>query len=125
MYRQVIALLLVLYSGYASAHSWTPTYPVFSPSYIDGVIQTEMLLFNRRQDVKYFEVEVTDKDFNPIPFASDSKIYRAEYLQRVKVMIFIREDSLFNATYICSRSKFLESAVPTNLVSSRVCSKIR
>ena len=40
-----------------------------------------MLLFNRRQDVKYFEVEVTDEDFNPIPFASDNKIYRADYLQ--------------------------------------------
>lgn len=84
-----------------------------------------MLLFNRRQDVKYFEVEVTDKDFNPIPFASDSKIYRADYLQRVKVIIFLREDSLFTATYVCSRSKFLTSAVPINLVSSRVCSKIR
>lgn len=125
MYRQVIVLLLVLYSGYASAHSWTPTYPIFTPSYIDGVIQTEMLLFNRRQDVKYFEVEVTDENFKPIPFASDSKIYRAEYLQRVKVMIYIREDSLLNATYICSRSKFLQNVVPTNLVSSRICSKIR
>jgi len=84
-----------------------------------------MLLFNRRQDVKYFEVEVTDENFKPIPFASDSKIYRAEYLQRVKVMIYIREDSLLNATYICSRSKFLQNVVPTNLVSSRICSKIR
>ena len=125
MYRQVIALLLVLCSGYASAHSWTPTYPVFTPSYIDGVIQTEMLLFNRRQDVKYFEVEVTDENFSPIPFASDSKIYRADYLQRVKVMIFIREESLSDATYICSRSKFLKSSTPVNLISSRVCSKIR
>lgn len=125
MYRQVIALLLVLCSGYASAHSWTPTYPIFTPSYIDGVIQTEMLLFNRRQDVKYFEVEVTDENFKPIPFASDSKIYRADYLQRVKVMIYIRDESLADAVYICSRSKFLQNFVPKNLVSTRVCSKIR
>ena len=125
MYRQVIALLLVLCSGYASAHSWTPTYPVFTPSYIDGVVQTEMLLFNRRKDVEYFEVEVTDEDFNPIPFASDNKIYRADYLQRVKVVIFIREESLFKVTYICSRSKFLKKLTPENLISSRVCSKIR
>lgn len=115
----------MFFSGYASAHSWTPTYPIFSPSYIEGVIQTEMLLFNRRQDVKYFEVEVTDENFKPVPFASNNKIYRADYLQRVKVMIYIREESLSEATYICSRSKFLKSSTPLNLISSRVCSKIR
>ncbi len=117
--------VMLTLSGYASAHSWTPTYPIFTPSYIDGVIQTEMLLFNRRQDVKYFEVEVTDENFNPIPFASDNKIYRADYLQRVKVMIYLREESLLKATYICSRSKFLKTPISENLISSRVCSKIR
>lgn len=125
MYRQVIALLLVLCSGYASAHSWTPTYPIFAPSYIDGVIQTDMMLFNKRQDVTYFEIEVTDENFKSIPFASNNKIYNVNYLQRVKVTIYIREESLADAVYICSRSKFLKKDLPQNLVSTRVCSKIR
>ena len=125
MYRQVIALWLVLCSGYVSAHSWTPTYPEFQSSYMEGIVHTEMLLFNKRQDVDYFQIEVTDKDFKPIPFASDNKIYKVRYLQRVKVTIFIRNESLDNVGYICSRSKFLKGQAQGSLISSRVCSKIR
>lgn len=84
-----------------------------------------MMLFNKRQDVTYFEIEVTDENFKSIPFASNNKIYNVNYLQRVKVTIYIREESLADAVYICSRSKFLKKDLPQNLVSTRVCSKIR
>lgn len=123
--RNSLLLLLLFLSGYASAHSWTPTYPVFKPSYMDKVLETEMLLFNKREDVEYFEVMVTDEEFNKLPFVSTNHIYKASYLERVKVQIFIREEMLFKAMYICSRSRFLKQEIPTNMVSSRICSKIR
>lgn len=122
--RSSILLLLVL-SGYASAHSWTPTYPTFSTSYIDNVLETDMLLFNKRTDVTYFEVQVTDKDFNALPFVSSSRIYKVEYLERKKIKIYIREESLQEVTYICSKSRFLEQVIPANLVTSRICSKLK
>ena len=118
-------LLLLFLSGYASAHSWTPTYPTFSDSYIEKVLETDMLLFNKRTDVRYFEIQVTDKDFKPLPFVSNSRIYKVDYLERKKIKIYIREESLQEVTYICSKSRFLEQVIPANLVTSRICSKLK
>lgn len=84
-----------------------------------------MTLFNKREDVEYFEVEVTDEHFNPVAFASENKIYHANYLDRVKVLIFIREESLREVVYICSRSKFIKGQETGSIISSRICSKIR
>lgn len=115
----------MFFSGYASAHSWTPTYPKFLPSYVDKVVETEMTLFNKRPDVDYYRVEVLDKDMKPVMFASANKIYKVGYLQKAKVLIFLREESLGDAVYICSRSMFVKSYTSLNRVSSRICSKIR
>jgi len=115
----------VLFSGYVSAHSWTPTYPKFLPSYMDKVVETEMTLFNKRQDVEYYRIDVLDENMNPVIFASANKIYKVGYLQKIKILIFLREESLIDAVYICSKSMFIKSYTSLNRVSSRICSKIR
>ena len=115
----------MFFSGYASAHSWTPTYPKFLPSYMDKVVETEMTLFNKRPDVEYYRISVLDKNMEPVIFASINKVYKVNYLEKKKIMIFLREESLVDALYICSRSMFVKTYTSTNRVSTRICSKIR
>ena len=64
----------------AAAHELTPTYPKLRPSFMEGVYVTEMHMWNRRSDVKYYGVGVFDKDMEAIPFATSTKILRLEHL---------------------------------------------
>lgn len=82
-----------------------------------------MYLHNRRKDVRYFQVEVTDKDFNPVPFAPEKAVYDIYYLNRQKIEVYVRDVDLPRITYICSKSAFLATET-TNLVVSRICSKL-
>lgn len=124
--RFVMLLLgLVFTHGYANAHEWTPTYPTLSPSYVEGVSKADMLLVNMRNDVKYFELSVFDNDWNAVPFATKERIVRVDYLQRLKIEVFIRDQDKDTATYICSKSKILKGSETKALVASRICSKIK
>jgi len=117
--------LLLLWSGAVLAHSWTPTYPSFIPSYVEGVHVTNMILLNKRKDVKYYSVDVLTEDFEKVKFVSTSTVYNVDYLQRKSIPIFVREADLPKVMYICSRSEFIKESFPSNKVSSRVCSKIK
>ena len=121
MYRAIILLLL---SGYASAHQWTPTYPFLELSYIPRVVKTDMHLFNTRKDVDYYEIGVFDKDWKEVPFATPNRIVNVPHLKRQKVEIFIREIDLERALYICSKSK-IAAGENASSVSSRICSKLK
>lgn len=125
MYRSLITLLVVLFSGYASAHEWTPTYPTMKPSHVQGVYYTDMNLFNGRQDVKYYEISVWDKDWGRIPFAAEIRVVPLEYLARKQIRIYLREEDLPAATYICSLSKLEAEGDLKSAISSKICSKIR
>lgn len=122
MYRAIILLLL---SGYVSAHQWTPTYPSLSLSYIPRVVVTQMELFNTRSDIEYYELGVFDKNWNTVPFASPARIIQVGHLKREKVDIFIREIDLDRALYICSESKIQKGNKQASSVSSRICSKLQ
>lgn len=125
MIRGLIFTLLVGLSGYTSAHQLTPTYPELRMSYIDGVYQTTMQLFNRREEVEYYEISVYDSEWNKIPFASKSRIYHVTNLQTITFDVFIREADKDKAVYICSRSRILKNEQAATVISSRVCSKIK
>jgi hypothetical protein len=103
----------------------TPTYPVLKPSYIDGVSVTKMKLFNRRNDVEYYEIGVFTSKWEPIPFASTSKIIKIGYNKRKLFEVYIRAADIAKAVYICTESKVYESTEQVTLVSSRICSKIK
>jgi len=120
----MIAVMLTL-GGYANAHQWLPTYPKLENSYVDGILKVKMELFNSRNDVKYYEIAVYDKDFNPLKFAVQERIVQVDYLKRKNIDVFIREQDRNVATYVCSKSKLLKGTGGATLVSSQICSKIK
>jgi len=71
VYRNLIVAITLFLSGHVSAHEWTPTYPELTPSHVEGVVYTDMLLLNRRQDIRYYEISVWDEEWNRVPFASE------------------------------------------------------
>jgi hypothetical protein len=62
MFRYVF-IMMMLIGGFANAHQFTPTYPKFETSFVEGVYFTKMELFNKRKEIDFFELGV--------PFLSD------------------------------------------------------
>jgi len=124
MKHYILLLFSLCVSTISYAHEMTPTYPELKPSFMDDLLVVEMEMFNKRNDVEYYEIAVFDKDMMPIPFVSTYKVFQLEYLSRVKFEVFIRERDRFRVEYLCSRSKQVDgsrSEKPT--VSSMICSK--
>lgn len=115
----------LLISSSAAAHEMTPTYPEFKYSYVEGVLSTSITLFNRREDVSYYEIGVFDEDFNNIPFATNDRIVEIRYLQTKTFEIYIRKKDETRVEYICTTSKNLKEDVTTSGITSRICSRIK
>lgn len=118
------AVVAALMATTAHAHEWTPTYPKFEPSFMEGIVVTNMKIFNKRSDVEFYELTVHDKDWNAIPFASTAKLLYVPYLGQKSVDIFIREADCDRIEYICTTSKQLALDAPSSGVDSRICSKV-
>jgi len=118
------AVVAALMATTAHAHEWTPTYPKFEPSFMEGIVVTTMNIFNKRSDIDYYELTVHDADWRPIPFASTEKLLHVPYLSKKSVDIFIREADCDRIEYICTTSKQLALEAPTSGVDSRICSKV-
>jgi len=109
-----------------SAHEMTPTYFEFkSYPYADTISTTQIKLFNRREDVNYYEISVFDSEWNPIPFAATNKIVKIEYLNKKTIDIFVRNQDLPGLTYICTLSKLEKDVITSGAISSRICSKMK
>ena len=122
--RFIIALLLS--ATIASAHEMVPTYPAWwNATEANGLLKTNMSIWNRRKDVTYYEIEVFDRNFKPMQFATQEKVIKINYLQRKNFSIFIKAEDRDNVTYICTRSRLLKDNVQTSGVSSRICSKVK
>lgn len=123
--RFVIALFgLMLACVSANAHELTPTYPELRPSIYSDVLVTDMLLFNQRADVSYYQIEVYDEDWNPVPFASASNILELGYLERTSFFVYIREIDADKVEYICTRSKILKGE-ESSVIASNICSRVK
>ena len=124
MYSAVIRFLLLLFvSGSAMAHELTPTYPQLQPSYMNDVLEAKLKMWNARVDVEYYKIEVTDENWNDVPFITNEKLLQLDYMERAEVEIFLPEDT--SATYICTRSMLEKSTKKRSIISSKVCSKIK
>lgn len=115
----------MLFGGYASAHQFTPTYPKFEASFVAGVVTTKMELFNKRQEIEYYELNVYDADWNAMPFASENKLIRINYLETKKINVYLKKEDIKRAVYICTESKIKKQQVQATTVSSKICSKIQ
>ena len=116
----------MMVGGLAQAHQFTPTYPKFELSFIEGVMQTRLELFNKRQEVEYYELGVFDKDWAPVTFAtSDSKILRVSYLETKSIDVYVKNQDIKRVVYICTESRLLRGTSTNTLVSSKICSKVK
>lgn len=125
MYRTIIVAIAFMMSTIVSAHQFTPTYPVFAPSFVQGVSSTKMELFNKRKDVSYYEIGVYSASWEPIAFATEDKLLYVRYLETKKITVYLKQEDLPKATYICSESRLRSEEVTHNAVSSKICSKIK
>ena len=121
--KYVIALLA--FANCAYAHEMTPTYPKMDSSYIDDVFVTTMKLWNRREDVSYYELNVFTDQWDPIPFATPERIVKVGYLEHKSIELYIHRKHAKRAEFICSTSKLLREDVKSSGVTSRVCSRIK
>ena len=111
--------------GLSHAHEMTPTYPKWKATHVSGISKTKMEMFNKRNDVEYYEIGVFDKDFEPIPFVSSYKVVHIKHLGHIKFDIYINDEDKKRATYICSRSKLRKENEVRTAVDSRICSKFK
>ena len=124
MYSSVIRFLFLLFvSGYASAHELTPTYPKLQTSYMKDVLEAKVQMWNARVDVEYYKIEVTDEDWNDVPFITNEKVFRLKHFDRKNISIFLPSDT--SARYICTRSMLEKGNASKSIISSKVCSKIK
>ncbi|MDB4350222.1 hypothetical protein OAA38_00255 [bacterium] len=119
-----IAAVVALFAATtATAHQWTPTYPKFENSFVEGVVVTTMKLFNRREDVRFYEINVYDEEWNPIRFATATKVVEMNYLEQKDIEIYVLESDCDQIEYICTVSKLLLDDTD-NGINSRICSKV-
>lgn len=123
--RYFIGGLLALFVVSAIAHEMTPTYPKLRPSHLDNVYVTTMEMFNKRNDVEYYDIGVFDKDLKPIPFVSKYNVIKLKYLGHVTFDVYIRKADVSRATYVCSTSKLRKDDKKRTAVSSKICSKFK
>jgi len=120
-----IALVLCLFGPQSNAHEMTPAYPVLDSTYINGVVVAKMKIFNRRQDVEYYAIEVFTEGWKPIPFATTSRVIKVPLNKSKLFDVYIRFADVNKARYICTTSKVYKGENQFALVSSMICSKIR
>ena len=117
-------ILLLLISGSANAHQFTPTYPEIKGSYVANVYKADMKLFNKRKDISYYEIQAFDKDWKPLPIGFNS-IIEIDYLETKEVPVYLSKNAAKKVLYICYKSKILKGQVNKTVLSSRICSKIK
>jgi len=122
--RFLLTLIFIFCYNNSFAHEMTPAYPKFSTSYINNVSTTKMKLFNKREEVNYYKVEVWDNDWNPVAFASTNKIIKIGYNKTMLFDVYVQTKDIKYVVYICTVSKNFKQEQKVTLVASRICSKI-
>jgi len=103
----------------------TPTYPKWKITAYDSIYKTTMEMFNKRSDVKWYEIGVFDEEWEPIPFVTKNKILRLKYLGHVTFDVYIGANNLDKAEYICSLSKIKGDNMNKPMMSSKICSRFK
>lgn len=120
-----IVLLLAFAGTPLYAHEMTPAYPKLVPSFMDGIYRTELKLFNRRRDVEYYQIQVFDRNWQPIQFAAQNRLINLKYLGQEKFDVYIRKKDMDRITFICTESKLNTDNGNSTVIASRICSRIR
>ena len=122
--RGAVVLCLLL-SGAVLSHEMTPTYPKWEITAIEDVKKTTMRLWNSREDVGYYEIGLFDESWKPIPFVTAYRILPVKYLKEVNFDVYVTENNIPKARYICSLSKLRSSNESKTLLATKICSKFK
>ena len=124
-FMSALILALACGSAMALAHELTPTYPEFKPSYVRDISVTTMEMFNAREEIEFYRVDVYTENWDPIPFATGQRVIRIQHRERYTFNVFIRDSDLDKVEYICTTSMIEEGSIDSQGISSRVCSRIK
>ena len=119
-----LILLFLLWSFSTSAHEMTPAYPEVKPSHVSGVVKVEMSIFNSREEIEWYQIELFDLNWTNIPFASSYRIINIGYKERKSFEVYIRKADMDEAVYLCTTSKVRKTSKSRTLVSSKICSRL-
>ena len=78
---------------------------------------------DRRNKENY--IGVFDKDWKSIPFVTSYKILKLEYLNHIEFDVYIRNEDVKKAEYVCSLSKLKDNATNKPLISTKICSRFK
>ena len=92
---------------------------------MSGVWKTTIEMFNKREDVEWYEIGVFNKNFEPIQFVSQYKLFNMPYLSHIKFDVYVSAPDVAAAEYICSKSKLRELREQATMLSSRICSRFK
>lgn len=119
-----LIVFFLLWSFSTSAHEMTPAYPDVKPSHVAGVVKVEMSLFNSREEIEWYQIELFDLNWTNIPFASSYRIINIGYKERKSFDVYIRKVDMDEAVYLCTTSKVRKTSRSRTLISSRICSRL-
>lgn len=125
MKKIVASLILGLSCGPVMAHELTPSYPEFGPSFMDNISVTRMEIFNAREEVDFYAIDVYTEDWEPIPFSTRYRVIPVSHLERYNFEIYIRDKDLDKVEYICTTSRLMREGMQSQGISSRVCSRVK
>jgi hypothetical protein len=124
--KKIVFALALLASTISVGHEMVPTYPKWRTTGLyEGVVTTTIEIFNKRNDVEYYEIGIFDRDWQPLYFVADYKVIRLKYLASASIDVYISKENKDRAEYICSRSKIRKSEESRTAVSSRICSRFK
>ena len=106
-------------------HMYSASFKYSLLIYTSNFTRFKYLIFNKRADVKWYQIGVFDKEWNLLPFVTRYKILKVKYLSRVKFDVYISDEYLDNAEYICSTSKLRGNDNFKPIVESRICSRFK
>ena len=120
---RIITIVSLVTFG-ASAHEMTPAYPEVKTTHIKNVVKVEMSLFNSREEIKYYQIDLFDLNWMNIPFSTTYRIMKVEYKEHKAFDVYIRKRDMPEAVYLCTTSKVRKTNQSRTLVSSRICSRL-
>jgi hypothetical protein len=122
---KLLLLTLLVVSGVTYAHEMVPTYPKWKPGIYPGILTTTVEIFNKRNDVEFYEIGLFDDDWQPVYFVADYKVIQLKYLSSASIDIYIAKENRDRVEYVCSRSKIRKGGESRTAVSSKICSRFK
>ena len=114
----------MFWASCVSSHEMTPAYPIVKPSHVTGVVKVEMSMFNSREEIQYYQIELFDLNWTNIPFSTTYRIIKVEYKQHKAFDVYIRKIDMDEAVYLCTTSKVKKTSQSRTLIASRICSRL-